>query len=232
MIVLFIIINCITNIENRQSHPCIVLIKYHVQCSCTFKIRLQVHSHRIPRTMSILFNTTYEDKVWYGPKVPPIYGPNVSLGQVLITCMARSRKRKAQICHDTGVSWTNEELHQLTIRCALNLLDLGLKEGDVIGVATKNEMILTPIVVAALLLGLPINPVNFSYKRGDILHMFSITEPKVVICCPENFQVIQSVIQEIGSNALVYIIGDRVEGNDQRSADELLKLHSAEELFV
>lgn len=180
-----------------------------------------------------LFNTTYEEKLWYGPKVPPIYGSNVSLGQILITSMARNRLRIAQICHDTGVFWTNEELLQLTIRCALNLLDLGLKEGDVIGVASKNEMILTPIVVAALLLGLPINAVNFSYKREDILHMFSITEPKVVICCPENVQVIQSVIEEIGGNALVYTIGDRVERKDQRSAEELLKFNTADEkLFV
>lgn len=135
--------------------------------------------------------------------------------------MGRNLKEVAQICY--GESWTNEELLQMAIRCALNLLDLGLREGDVIGVATKNEAILTPIVIAAFTLGLPINPVNSEYNVTDLLHMFRITQPKVVICCPENHQNIQIVLKEIG-------VFD--EKGSHKPAIELLTIHTGEKLFV
>lgn len=147
-----------------------------------------------------------------------------------MTSMGRNLKEVAQICY--GESWTNEELLQMAIRCALNLLDLGLREGDVIGVATKNEAILTPIVIAAFTLGLPINPVNSEYNVADLLHMFRITQPKVIICCPENHQYIQIILKEMGLKSHVYIIGDFDEKGSHKPAIELLTIHTGEKLFV
>lgn len=181
-------------------------------------------------------NVIHREKLWHGPPVLPTQrlDNRQSLGHAMISSMKRDLTRVAQICHDEdNSSLTNEKMLQMTIRCALHLLDLGLKEGDVLGVATKNETVLAPIMVAAFTISLPINAVNYGYKKSDILYMFGITEPRVVICCPENYEDIKSVVQEIGSNAHVYVIEDVVEGGDGRnSAWDLFEPHSGEHHFV
>lgn len=182
--------------------------------------------------MNQLHTKLGSEKLWHGPPLDFNYGKTESVGSVLMGCMSRDLQGVAQICHDDKSVWTNEKMLQMSVRCALHFLDLGLKEGDVIGVAAKNEMILTPIMVAAFTIGLPVNAVNSGYKRSDFLHMFTITEPKVVICSSDNYQDIVSVVQEIGLRSHIYVLGD--VANEQagvKSAMELLKVHPEENHF-
>lgn len=173
------------------------------------------------------------EKLWKGAENAPVNTSKVvSFGEILIRAMKQNLDRVAQICYDEGDQLTNREMIQLIFRCALNLRDLGLVEGDVIGVATKNEKILAPIVVAAFTLGLPVNAVNWSYKKEDIQHMFGITRPKVIICCLENFPTIMSVITDIGFQTLVYVIDADMSNGNVQTALELLKSHAEEETFV
>lgn len=181
------------------------------------------------------FNSCFDssERQWHGPKILPIHDPKVSLGQILIDSLSRNPKDVAEIFHDDESAMTNEELLQLTVRCALNFLDLQLKEGDVIGVTTHNEKFLTPLILAAFTIGTPVNNVNPLYKEEDIRHMFSLTRPSVVFCVPENFQVVQNVLKEIKLESKIFIMGDAVDNAAQcKSALELFKPHPNEAEFV
>lgn len=181
------------------------------------------------------FNSCYDssEKQWHGPKILPIHHPKASLGQILIDSLSKNLKGVAEIFHDDDSAMTNEELLQFTVRCALNLTALGLKEGDVIGVTTHNEKYLTPLILAAFTIGTPVNNVNPMYKQEDIRHMFSLTRPVVVFCVPENFPIVKSVLKEIQLESPIYVMSDTVDNAALwRSALELFKPHPNENAFV
>lgn len=173
---------------------------------------------------------TINSTIWQGPALESKYGKPESLGKVLMSSMAQDLSGVAQICHDDDRVWTNEMMLQMSTRCALHFLGLGLREGDVISLATDNQTTLPPIIVAAFTIGLPVNGVYSVYTKSDFLHMFSITEPKLVICCANNFEVVSSVIRELRLDSLLYVTGDVVDP-DVKPATDLLAAHQEEDQF-
>lgn len=61
---------------------------------------------------------------------------------------------------------TNEEMRFKSISVAQNLLKIGVAKNDVLGLFTRNNTYLAPIVFGSLLIGAPINPLDPSYKIG------------------------------------------------------------------
>lgn len=158
------------------------------------------------------------------------YGKQESLGKVLMSSMAQDLTAVAQICHDDDRVWTNEMMLRMSTRCALHFLGLGLKEGDVISLGTDDQTILPPIMLAAFTIGLPVNGVYSAYTKSDFLNMFSITEPKLVICCANNYEVVSSVIKELRLNSLLYVTGEVLDP-DVKPATDLLEARQEEDQF-
>lgn len=44
------------------------------------------------------------------------------------------------------------------------------------------------------------------------MHMFSITKPSIIFCDSDKFEILQSAIDEIRLNALVYVFGEKIDG--------------------
>lgn len=124
------------------------------------------------------------------------------------------------------------EIFENAVRAALNFRDLGLKEGDIIGIAAKNSKLLSSLVVGAFTLGTPINTLDPLFLKDDIAHMFRITRPKIVLCDLENYQEVSSALQEIRLPVQVYIFSDAKLPKGAKSVGELLVAHSEERSFV
>lgn len=178
--------------------------------------------------------TTYKssEKIWQGPNWNPTFNSTVSLGQILLTSLAQFPSRVAQICHDDGSGMKSGEIFENAVRAALNFRDLGLKEGDIIGIAAKNSKLLSSLVVGAFTLGTPINTLDPLFLKDDIAHMFRITRPKIVLCDLENYQEVSSALQEIRLPVQVYIFSDAKLPKGAKSVGELLVAHSEERSFV
>lgn len=178
--------------------------------------------------------TSYESrvKVWKGPEWPHMYNSTVSLGQILMNSLMDFPDHVAQICYDDGTETKNSEILLDSIRVALSLRDLGLKEGDLVGIAAKNSKNLAAVAIGAFAMGIPINTLDPTFAKDDIAHMFKITEPKIVFCDQENCEEMKKALKEIDNKAKIYLFGDGGEVPETKSVAELLRRHPEEASFV
>lgn len=131
---------------------------------------------------------------------------------------------------NNGIEYTNEEIRLMTIRAAQNMIKLGLVEGDVIGFMASNHHHLAPIVFGTMAIGCPINPLDPSFGRSEIVHMFDITRPKLIVCDLENVDVMRNCLNELGLESPIFSFDESTTGS--HSAAELLIATNEEETFV
>ena len=151
------------------------------------------------------------NKIWHGPKIPPIFNPNQNLGQLILKVLKQTPDSVTQISADTGLSVTCKQIHDRSIKIGKYLTKCGLKEGDLIGFVTANTENLASIVFACFTLGLPINPLAPVMNEKDIVQMFSMTKPKMIFCDAENVKVVQNAVDEMKSEAKILTVMDKFD---------------------
>lgn len=184
--------------------------------------------------------TAYDEKnkLWTGPRIESLYNPKVSLGQVIAASLARRPDNVGQICHDDNASeMKNWEILRDSTRIALNLRELGLREGDVIGLAAGNSRNIAAVVFGALLNGIALSTLDPSFTLGDVAHIFKITQPKLVMCDDSNYVHVKSALKSIQNSAPIYVFDRYADGKtnteaEWKSVSELLKDHPDESRFV
>lgn len=186
------------------------------------------------RTVKTTYNA--EKREWNAPPVIPLYKPTVSLGQLLIHALSAKPDGIAQICHEDGHESKNWEILRDTVRAAISLRALGLKEGDVLGFAAANSRHVAPIVFAALTNGYPVGTVNPNFVLLDVAHSFGITRPKIVVCDSGNYHHVKGALMQLNNPAPIYVFDEDVAeksiGAEYLSVRELLKTQPNEIDFV
>ncbi|XP_058816395.1 uncharacterized protein LOC131679677 [Topomyia yanbarensis] len=168
-----------------------------------------------------------ETKVWSGLQQPPIYNPEASFGQVLLTTLNRNPAKVIQIDGDTGRSMTCEEMRLRAIRGTQNLTSLGYKQGDMVAMACANSENVAPMVVALFSIGMPFNTLAPNYGLDDMAHMMGITQPKLVFCDVSNYETVKEAINlSVKQTPEIYVFE-----SDVKSADDLLKETGKEIMF-
>lgn len=101
----------------------------------------------------------------------------------------------------------------MTIRAAQNLQKRGYNSKQIIGINSLNEPYLAPIIFAALCLGCPVNPL-YSKWKPDIIEMFTLTEPAIIFCEIEKYDVTVECLTEIGSKAKIFTLNGVKGGSE------------------
>ncbi|CAO1400983.1 unnamed protein product [Diamesa hyperborea] len=153
-----------------------------------------------------------EEYIWKGPEAPEIYHPNLPLGQLLLHKLKKSGSKVTQVCGDSGVEVTCDEMVKLMTNVAHNLMSLGLKSEDVVGIVAKNTTHLAPAVLGCLLVGAQVNPLDPTFIAQDITQMYQQTKPKLVFCDHDNVERVQSAIDTMKSSAKVILLTNKVPG--------------------
>lgn len=119
-------------------------------------------------SVDILSMATYnaETKVWSNPADPPLYNPSANLGQVLLSALELSQDVTSQLDSTTGRKVTASEIRLRAIRIAQNLRKQGITESDILAISAYNLEIVPSILLAALLLGAPINTLDPDFTTG------------------------------------------------------------------
>ncbi|XP_001360977.2 luciferin 4-monooxygenase [Drosophila pseudoobscura] len=159
-------------------------------------------------------------RTWFGPRGKDFYGPEMTLGEVIMRVLQINADQVMQHCDPTGEELTGAQLAQQSARIAQAFKRLGLYRGDVIGISANNTTYLTSVVIAALLRGIPINPLHPEFAEETVKYMYDITEPKLIFCDVENYPTIQAVNQRLVTPATIYLLNGRLEG--VRDVSELL----------
>lgn len=153
-----------------------------------------------------------EEYIWNGPESPEIYHPRLPLGQLLLYYLAKSPLKVTQVCADSSVELTCGEMSNLMTNIAHNLMDLGLKTGDVVGIVAKNTTYLAPAVFGCILIGAQINPLDPTFIAQDVLQMYQQTKPKLVFCDNDNVDNVQSALNTMQSNAQIILLTNKLPG--------------------
>lgn len=153
-----------------------------------------------------------EEYIWSGPETPEIYHPNLPLGQLVLHCLKKSASKVTQVCADSGIEVTCDEMVKLMTNIAHNLMNMGIDSGDVIGFVAKNTTHLAPAVFGCILVDAQINPLDPSFIAQDITQMYQQTKPKLVFCDHDNVESVQSAIDTMKSNAKVILLTNKLPG--------------------
>lgn len=172
-----------------------------------------------------------EAKFWESTKTSCPYSLDTFLGDEILRRLKETPDRVAQIFHDENREVTYKELRIASVCIAQNLIKFGIKTDDVVGVICRNSNEITFFLTACLLIGAPINPLDHSFTKDDIKHLFAQTQPKIVICDIEVVEKTQKALQELKLNSEIFVTAKKTTGG-LRNIFEFMISTGTEEDFV
>lgn len=95
------------------------------------------------------------------------YDRNDSVGQVLLLELRKHSKVVNQVSDDTGIKTTCEIYRKSW--SAQKFEKMGLTNDDVIGFMACNNHNLTPVIIGALSACIPVNPLDCSFTKDEIV---------------------------------------------------------------
>lgn len=170
-----------------------------------------------------------ETKVWECSSVKYPYDSHTFMGEEILRNLKETPTRVAQIFHETNYELTCDDLRISSVRVAQNLTKLGVGSGDVVGVICRNSNEVTFLVTGCILIGAPFNPLDVTFNKDDIKHLFGQTLPKLVVCDLDIEKVAQEALRELKNDCKIIVID--VEGESSTFTD-LLKPTGTEEEFI
>lgn len=107
---------------------------------------------------------------------------------------------------------TFDEIRIKTIRAAQNLQNRGYKPKQTFVLLSRNEHNVAPIVFASIAIGCPLNCLDASFSKTELIHMLKTTTPAVVFCQPSCYELLVHCLEEISNPAKVFVFGEHHSG--------------------
>lgn len=168
-------------------------------------------------------------KEWSGPKSRPMYHPDISIGQIVHMNLFSNPKNVLQVNDTEGIQLTNEAVLLLSTRVAINLMQKGVTQKDVVGIIAGNTSYVMPVCYGTLFLGAPFHPLDVSFNKEAIAHSWTKTTPKVVFCDGHAYERVKEVAEEHKLNYLIYTLNHHIEGVNK--VEDLFVAHPMEKIF-
>lgn len=123
-----------------------------------------------------------------------------------------------QINHETNIQLTSGFIRRQTIRAAISLQKLGYEKGDIFAFAAKNSHYVAPLVYSTLCIGCTVSTLDTSFSKAEMIHMLSITKPKLMFCDANIYDLVRECLNELDNNANIYTLsgqkGDSIRVED------------------
>lgn len=103
---------------------------------------------------------------------------------------------------------TFDEIRKKTIRAAQNLQNRGYKPKQTFVLLSRNDHRVAPIVFASLAIGCPLNCLDASFTKTELVHMLKTTVPTVVFCQPICYELLVECLKVVSNRAKVFVFGD------------------------
>lgn len=102
---------------------------------------------------------------------------------------------------------TFDEIRIRTIRAAQNLQKRGYKPTQVFGIMAKNSHHVAPIVFASISMGCPVNTLDPSFGKTELLHMLNTTKPVLMFCDVGSQDLLKECLTELRNDAKIFTFG-------------------------
>lgn len=171
-----------------------------------------------------------DTKQWSGLEITSPYNPDISVGQIIHMNLFCNPKNILQINDTEGIQLTNEDVLLLSTRVALNLIDKGVTQQDIVGLIASNTSYALPVCYGVLFSGAAFHTLDPSFDKNDIAHSWKKTTPKVVFCDGQAYKRVKEVKDENGLDYHIFTLNDHLEKVDR--VDELFQSHPSEKIFM
>lgn len=97
-----------------------------------------------------------------------------------------------------------------TIRAAQNLQALKYEQKQVFAIIARNSHDLAPIVFASIAIGCPVNALDPSFGKTELIHMLNLMKPVLIFCDTDCYELIHECLTELGNAAKIFTFGEVV----------------------
>ncbi|XP_031639321.1 4-coumarate--CoA ligase 1-like [Contarinia nasturtii] len=94
----------------------------------------------------------------------------------------------------------------------------------------KNSHNVAPIVFASISIGCPVNTLDPTFGKVELIHMLSITKPALMFCDVEAYDLVKECLTEMGNGAKIFTFGGSKDGS--KPVEDLLSKTENEDDFV
>lgn len=99
------------------------------------------------------------------------------------------------------------EIRTKTIRAAQNLQKRGYKSKQVFGLLAKNSHHVAPIVFASISIGCPVNTLDPTFGKTELIHMLKTTKPILMFSDIGSHDLLKECLMELGNDAKIFTFG-------------------------
>ncbi|XP_016955244.1 luciferin 4-monooxygenase isoform X2 [Drosophila biarmipes] len=143
--------------------------------------------------------STYDEKlkVWCGGERRSLSSPDLSIGETIFWQMERHPKLNPQISFTDGTVLTWEELQANAMRVARYMRNLGLEQGDFVGIIGRLTTHLMALACACFFNGPPYHALHTEYEQSTIGRLFGITKPRLIFCDGNEFEKVRAATKDL-----------------------------------
>ncbi|XP_055848343.1 putative acyl--CoA ligase YdaB [Episyrphus balteatus] len=158
------------------------------------------------------------EKFWRAPKldVKP-----VCLGEAILEILnERDPEQVYEVHHDSGSQVTNKDIRERTITAAQNLLNLGVKKGDVVVVFSFLNLKITPLTYACYTIGAPVCFFETYLEEEYVPEYLEKLDPTVIIYEEKFKSMVFKGLKGLSLPKLKHTLS--LNGREQNSIDDLI----------
>nr|XP_039266582.1 luciferin 4-monooxygenase-like isoform X2 [Styela clava] len=134
--------------------------------------------------------------------------PQVSLSDFFLSRIKEYGDEIAMIDNTIeGKQLTFRQLYKQIQSCGRFFQMQGVDKEDVVSLIVPNCLEYIIAMMGVISCGAVISPCNPSYKEGEMLHIFKITEPKILIVSDRTIDVVKRVVEQSRSIRKIIVIG-------------------------
>lgn len=120
-------------------------------------------------------------------------------------------------------------MRRQTIRAALNLQKLDCNQGDIFGIVARNSHYVAPIVFASFCIGCPVNTLDPSFSKSELMHMLAITRPKIMFCDTNIYDLVHECLTNLENDAKLFTFSG--QSGDSIPVEDLFEDVEGEDRF-
>lgn len=79
----------------------------------------------------------------------------------------------------------------------------------------RNSHHIAPIVFASLAIGSPVNTLDASFGKTELLHMFKTTKPTLIFCDVDVFELVKECLTQLGNKSNIFTFGGSKNGSEE-----------------
>lgn len=151
-----------------------------------------------------------ETKTWHGAQIPYPYAMDVTFGELVLKNLSKNPDRIIQIFADDETTLSCGQLRISSIRVAQHLEKIGIQEDDIIGLITHHSHFATCFITGCVLAGAIVNPLDGLMSENDILHVFSESKPKIIVCDGDVIPKLQRALKNVDFDFRIYSTTDEM----------------------